>query len=319
MIESVTGYDSDVVLRDGSTLRLRPARPSDEASVRTMFARLSSASLYARFFHIPKLPHLNVSSLLGADPDRAFTLIGELHGEPCALAGYTRDPLKPDHAEVAFVTSDAIQGRGVATRMLEILAEIARRHRFRRFEAYVLAGNDRMMRVFLDSGFAVEQQLEGGVFHVVLELDRTAGFEARAAARSEAAATASVQAFLAPRSVAVIGASRDRGKIGSEILHNLVTARFTGRLAAIHPSAATIGSTPCYRSVAGIPHDVDLAVICVPAESVSAVVDDCIAKPVRAIVIISAGFGETGAAGRDHGCARVPAPHVRGVGSPRAC
>ena len=111
MIESVTGYDSDVVLRDGSTLRLRPARPSDEASVRTMFARLSSASLYARFFHIPKLPHLNVSSLLGADPDRAFTLIGELHGEPCALAGYTRDPLKPDHAEIAFVTGSRFLAR----------------------------------------------------------------------------------------------------------------------------------------------------------------------------------------------------------------
>ena len=299
MTRIATGYEFDVVLRDGSTLRLRPAHPADEAAVRAMFARLSPDSLYSRFFRIPKLPLLDVASLLHADPDRAFTLIGELRGEASALAGYTRDPHRPDHAEVAFVIGDTLQGRGIATRMLEILAEIARHHRVRRFEAYVLAGNDRMMRVFLDSGFAVEQQLEAGVFHVVLDLDRSVGFEARAAVRSETAATASVQAFLAPRSVAVIGASRDRGKIGSEILHNLVAAGFTGQLAAVHPKSATIDTTPCYQSVASIPHDVDLAVICVPAPQVSDVVDDCIAKRVRAMVIISAGFAETGAAGRD--------------------
>ena len=149
---------------------------------------------------------------------------------------------------------------------------------------YVLANNDRMMRVFVDSGFAIEQQLEAGVFHVVLDLDRTAGFEARAAARSETAATASVQAFLAPRSVAVIGASRERGKIGSEILHNLVSAGFTGRLFVVHPSAAEIDGVPAVRRLDEIPGDVDLAVICVPASQVSGVVDDCIAKRVRALV-----------------------------------
>jgi acetyl coenzyme A synthetase (ADP forming)-like protein len=299
MTHTSTAYEFDVVLRDGSTLRLRPARPSDERSVRTMFARLSPESLYSRFFRIPKLPHLDVSGLLLSDPDRSFTLIGEARSETCALAGYARDPHAPDRAEVAFVISDALQGRGIATRMLETLAGVAREHRIRRFDAYVLASNEPMMRVFLDSGFAIEQQLDAGVFHVVLDLDRTAGFEARAAARSEAAATASVQGFLAPRSVAVVGASRDRGKIGSEILHNLVTAGFTGRLVAVHPTAAAIGNTPCFRTVAGIPHDVDLAVIAVPAAHVSEVVDDCLSKPVRAMVIISAGFAETGAAGRD--------------------
>jgi acetyl coenzyme A synthetase (ADP forming)-like protein len=282
-----------------------------------MFAKLSPESLYSRFFRIPKLPHLDVSGLLQADPDRAFTLIGETRSEACALAGYTRDPHAPDRAEVAFVIGDALQGRGIATRMLETLADIAREHRIRRFDAYVLAGNEPMMRVFIDSGFAIEQQLDAGVFHVVLDLDRTAGFEARAAARSEMAATASVQAFLAPHSVAVIGASHDRGKIGSEILQNLVAAGFTGRLVAVHPSATAIGSTPCYRTVAAIPHDVDLAIICVPARHVSDVVDDCIGKPVRAMVVISAGFAETGAAGRDLEesiVARIRAAGIRLVG-----
>jgi acetyl coenzyme A synthetase (ADP forming)-like protein len=288
----------DVVLRDGSTVRLRPAQPTDEAAVRAMFSRLSPESLYSRFFRIPKLPKLDVSGLLQADPDSAFTLVAESRGEACALAGYTRDPRRLDRAEVAFVTGDALQGRGVGTRMLEALADVARAHQIRQFDAYVLSDNDRMMRVFVDSGFAIEQQLDAGVFHVVLDLDRTAGFEARAAARSETAATASVQAFLAPRSVAVIGASRERGKIGSEILHNLVGAGFTGRLFAVHPRASSIDGVPAFRTVGGIPEDVDLAVICVPARHVSGVVDDCIARGVRALVIISAGFAETGAAGR---------------------
>ncbi len=273
---SVDGVD--VVLRDGSTVRLRPAKPSDEAAVRAMFGRLSTESLYARFFRIPKLPTLDVSGLLHADPDRAFSLVAESRGLACALAGYVRDPQLPDRAEVAFVTGDALRGRGIGTRMLEALADVARAHRIQQFDAYVLADNNRMMRVFVDSGFAIERQLEAGVFHVTLDLNRTAAFEARAASRSETAATASVQAFLAPRSVAVIGASRERGKIGSEILHNLVGAGFTGRLFAVHPQASSIDGVPAFRTVSEIPGDVDLAVICVPARHVSGVVDDCIAQ-----------------------------------------
>lgn len=288
----------DVVLRDGSTVHLRPAQPADETAVRSMFSRLSTESLYSRFFRIPKLPHLDVSGLLHADPDQAFSLVAESKGEACALAGYTRDPHVPERAEVAFVTSDALQGRGIGTRMLETLADIARAHRIQRFDAYVLTNNHRMMGVFIDSGFAIDQQLEAGVFHVVLDLDRTAEFEERAAARSETAATASVQAFLAPRSVAVIGASRERGKIGSEILHNLVSAGFTGRQSVVHPSAVEIDGVPAVRRLDEIPGDIDLAVICVPASHVSDVVDECIARRVRALVIISAGFGETGAEGR---------------------
>jgi acyl-CoA synthetase (NDP forming) len=84
----------------------------------------------------------------------------------------------------------------------------------------------------------------------------------------------------------------------SEILHNLVAGGYTGRLAAVHPSATSIDGVPAYPRVTAIPHDVDLAVICVPRARVSAVVDDCIAKGVRALVIITAGFSETGPQGR---------------------
>jgi acetyl coenzyme A synthetase (ADP forming)-like protein len=104
--------------------------------------------------------------------------------------------------------------------------------------------------------------------------------------------------FFEPKVVAVVGASRERGKIGAEILHNLIDGDFTGRLVAIHPSASSVQGVAAYPRVTAVPEAVDLAVITVPCAHVSDVVDDCIVQGVSALVIISAGFGETGPAGR---------------------
>jgi len=119
-----------------------------------------------------------------------------------------------------------------------------------------------------------------------------------AAARSHAAATASMKTFFKPRTVAVIGANRARGTIGSEILHNLVAGAFSGRLFVVHPTASSVEGVPAFPTVTAIPSDVDLAIICVPCASVSATVDECIAKGVKALVVISSGFAETGVSGR---------------------
>ncbi len=105
-------------------------------------------------------------------------------------------------------------------------------------------------------------------------------------------------AFFEPACVAVVGASRERNKIGSEILHNLVATGFTGRLVPVHPSADVIQGLTAYPSMATIPFAVDLAVIVVPAAHVPAAVDECLAKHVPAICIISAGFGECDEDGR---------------------
>ena len=104
--------------------------------------------------------------------------------------------------------------------------------------------------------------------------------------------------FFEPACVAVVGASRQRNKIGSEILHNLVATGFTGVVVPVHPTADTIQGLKAYPRVADIPTPVDLVVIVVPAAQVPAAVDDCLAKQVAAICIISAGFGECGADGR---------------------
>ena len=110
--------------------------------------------------------------------------------------------------------------------------------------------------------------------------------------------TETLACFFEPKVVAVVGASRERNKIGSEILHNLIATGFTGNVIPVHPTAAEIQGRTAYRSVADIPAPVDLAVIVVPAAQVDGAVDDCLAKGVRAICIISAGFAEAGADGR---------------------
>jgi acetyl coenzyme A synthetase (ADP forming)-like protein len=289
----------DIVLRDGSTLHVRAARPDDAAGLRALEERRVPERTYYRLPSVLKHDLIDPARLAALDPDEEFLLVGESGGRVSAAAGYLRDPAAPERAEVSFAIAAALQGRGVGTRMLEILASTAREHGVRWFDAYVLEDNQRMMNMLLDSGFEVDRRLGVGVCRVVLSLAPTADLATRSAERSEEAAAASMKSFFEPKSVAVVGANRERGKIGAEVLQNLVDGGYTGRLAAVHPSARNIRGVPAYRRVGDVPGDVELAIVAVPADRVGGVVDDCVAKNVKAIVVISAGFAETGPAGRE--------------------
>ncbi len=100
-----------------------------------------------------------------------------------------------------------------------------------------------------------------------------------------------------PRALAVIGASRKKGSIGWEILHNIIEYEFNGKVFPVNPHADVIHSIKCFPSVLDIPDPVDLAIIVVPKEEVLRVVDECGRKGVRGLVVITAGFKETGPAG----------------------
>ncbi len=106
-----------------------------------------------------------------------------------------------------------------------------------------------------------------------------------------------LSAILRPRSIAVVGASRHPQSIGREILHNLVRSGFTGPIFPVNPNAASVHSIKCYPSLRAIPDPVDLAVIVVPKEIVPQVVEDAVAKHVRGLVVITAGFREVGEEG----------------------
>ncbi len=296
MINDVT--TTDVVVRDGSTVCLRPFEEHDLDSLRQFLRSLSPASLYFRFLGLPSLNAEQVRDLTTVGGRAAASLVAESCGRIVAFAGFYRDPTAADRAEVAFSVADALQGHGIGMRLLERLAAIARDQGITTFDAYVMGDNRRMLDLFRDSGFAVATGTDQGICHVTVSLSVTDGFSDKAAARSRSAATASMKAFFEPRVVAVVGANRERGKIGSEILHNIVAGGFTGTVVPVHPTAAVVDGLTAYPRVIDIPGTVDLAVIVVPAERVLAAVDDCIAKNVPAICVISAGFGECDAEGR---------------------
>jgi acetyl coenzyme A synthetase (ADP forming)-like protein len=288
---------ADVVLRDGSTVCLRPATESDLDDLLRFFQSLSFDSLYFRFHGVRALRREDLRGLLAVGGQGASLLV-ESGGRIVGFAGFYVDPHAADRAEVAFAVSDALQGHGIGTRLLEHLAGLARESGITTFEAHVLPANDRMLHVFRDLAFEVVTNSLDGLLHLVISLSVTARFEDQAAARSQAAAVASMQAFFAPRVVAVIGANRERGKIGSEILHNLVASGFTGTIVPVHPEATELEGLPACRRILDVQDTVDLAIVVVPAPQVLSVVDDCLARKVRAICVISAGFSECDADGR---------------------
>ncbi len=199
---------------------------------------------------------------------------------------------------MALAISDAYQGRGLGTILVGQLAEAANQHGIREFEARVLQQNHRMIQVFRESGFPVDVGYDRGEIAVAFPTSLSPEAIERFERREQTASLAAMEGFLAPRSVAVIGASRSRGTIGGEVFHNLVTTGFEGPVYPVNPGAQVVQFVVAYRTVGDIPGPVDLAVIVVPASLVVDVARQCGEKGVRALVVISSGFAEAGQEGR---------------------
>jgi len=200
-------------------------------------------------------------------------------------------------AEVAFAVADAWQQYGIATIMLAHLASAAEEHGISVFTADVLPANHRMIQVFRDSGFPLAQRAGEGVIELEMPTSRFQQTRERFEQREHSAAVAAVELFLRPRSVAVIGASREPGTVGGELLHNLGQGGFQGSVYPVNRSAASVQGLRAYSSIGELPAPVDLAVIAVPAAEVGAVARECAAAGTRALLVISAGFAEIGAEG----------------------
>ncbi len=292
--------EADVVLRDGSTIHVRPIRPTDRDALLRLFLGMSPESRALRFHGGVSDDFLAEAAGRLADVDYAsrFGLVavgpgGEIVGHACYTA------TGPHRAEVAFAVADAYQGRGLGTILLGQIAEVGAANDIREFEAGVLPENYRMIDVFRESGFAVEVHAHRGGIHVVFPTSLSEEARRRFEERERTAAVNALQAFFAPRGVAVIGASRRRGTIGGEVFHNLLAYGFRGPVYAVNPAAREVQGQPAYPRVTDIPGPVDLAVIVVPAAAVVPVAEECARKGVRALVVISSGFAEVGPAGRE--------------------
>ena len=110
-------------------------------------------------------------------------------------------------------------------------------------------------------------------------------------------AASSVDPIFRPKSVAVIGASRQKHSIGWEILHNLLVCEFQGEVAPVNPATPVVHSLRCYTSVEEIPNPVDLAIIVTPSRYALDAVESCGRKGVKGVIVITAGFKEVGEAG----------------------
>ncbi|MEU6925379.1 GNAT family N-acetyltransferase [Streptomyces sp. NPDC046631] len=304
-------WEADVVLRDGGTARIRPITTDDAERLVSFYEQVSDESKYYRFFApYPRLSDRDVHRFTHHDYVDRVGLAVTVGGEFIATVRYDRidERGRPasapaDEAEVAFLVQDAHQGRGVASALLEHIAAVARERGIRRFAAEVLPANNKMIKVFRDAGYTQQRSFEDGSVHLTLDLEPTAESLAVQRGREQRAEARSVQRLLAPGSVAVIGVGRTPGGVGRTVLRNVLGAGFTGRAYAVNRSfaadQATVDGVPAHRSIGEIGEPVDLAVVAVPADRVPEAVADCGEHGVQGLVVLSAGYAEWGAEGRE--------------------
>ncbi|MFF5006528.1 GNAT family N-acetyltransferase [Streptomyces phaeochromogenes] len=302
-------WEADVVLRDGGTARIRPITADDADRLVSFYEQVSDESKYYRFFApYPRLSAKDVHRFTHHDFVDRVGLAATVGGEFIATVRYDRinaDGLPAsspaDEAEVAFLVQDAHQGRGVASALLEHIAAVARERDIRRFAAEVLPANNKMIKVFTDAGYQQKRHFEDGVVRLEFDLEPTDRSLAVQRAREQRAEGRSVARLLAPGSVAVIGAGRTPGGVGRSVLDNLREAGFTGRLYAVNGALQEkeLGGVAAYSSVRDIPEPVDLAVVAVRAERVPEVVAECGEHGVQGLVVVSAGYAESGPEGRE--------------------
>jgi acyl-CoA synthetase (NDP forming)/RimJ/RimL family protein N-acetyltransferase len=288
-------WEADVVASDGRTVHLRPIVPADADALLAFHSRLSERTRYLRYFGpYPRIPDRDLHRFTHVDHHSRAALVAVLGDDIIGVGRYEGLGPESTSAEVAFVIEDAHQGRGLGTILLEHLAAAARERGLRRFTAEVLAENRAMVRIFLDAGYQVSREFDSGVLHLEFDIDPTEQSIAVGRAREHRAEARSMHNVMHPRSVAVIGASSDRTKIGHAVLRNLLAADPPWPVYPVNPEHRSVRGVRAYRSVTEIPDDVDLAVVTVPPASVDDVVDDCLAKGVRALVVVTSGLVEPG-------------------------
>lgn len=328
-------WEADVVASDGRIVHLRPILPADADALVRFHESLSERTRYLRFFGpYPRISPRDLVRFTTVDHRSRAAFICLLGDEIIAVGRYEGIPGDggpgattgtPDlgSAEVAFVARDSHQGRGLGSILLEHLAAAARENGLHRFEAEVLVENHAMVRVFRQAGYQVSRAFSEGVLHLEFDIDPTEASRAVRDAREQRAEARSVHNVLHPASVAVIGASADPSKIGNAVFANLLRGEFTGPVFPVNPEARSVRGVRAYASVTDIPDEIDLAVVAVPAAGIDEVMDSCLSKGVKALVVLSAGFADAGEGGTDaqrrlvtearaHGM-RVVGPNALGV------
>jgi len=296
------GRDSGtLVLRDGSRLQLSRCLAEDAEKINAFLDRLPagdraevSASLSRKEKDLPPFVELLAEHGAGA----AFMVQDENQEQVSAIGAYRLLGGLRDTASIAIAVAPPLRKMGIASLLLERLALHAARHGVGRIVGFSQAGNRPLIELFRSAGFEADVRQDGDSASFLISTRPSAEVEASHQVSTRTFTAASLRPLFFPRSVAVVGASRDPASIGYRLLECLFRGDFNGPVYPVNPKAEYVLSTRAYPSIEAIGHPVDLAVVVVPAALVSEVVDSCAAVGVHALIVISAGFAEIGDEGR---------------------
>jgi acetyl coenzyme A synthetase (ADP forming)-like protein len=280
-------------LSDGTAVSVRKGGRGDWARLARLVSEVPPDSLDARFVGAKGSPGSLAEGLLRGKG--RFCLLAVRGREAVAFADYL--VTGGDAAEAGLVVSPALQGKGLGKALLTRLAADAAAAGVKAFDVDIRAKDYRIMDYVKRLGFPVQASILPGRIRVTFPTSTTRAAVEAFEQRAVKTATASVSHFFRPRSVAVIGASREKGSIGGELFRNLIDTGFNGPVYPVNRGADVVQSVAAYKSVLDCPGPVDLAFVVVPARFAVDVAKECAEKGVKAMVVISSGFAETGAEG----------------------
>lgn len=293
------GYD--VIAADGAVLQLRLVRPEDGPALEDLFHRLSRRTAYQRFLSASPVAAAEYVASLSDPAQTLDAVLASSRGVVVAVGSIHE--VTPATAEVAMVIDDAHQGQGVGTLLLEDLVARGRARGLRELVALTLRSNVQMLQVFRDLGLPLRTEPEGDTVGVTVDLQASSALEEALAHREAAAAAASVQRLLRPRSVVVLGTRGHRSDLGQQLLRRLRRSGFTGTVHAVNRCGDEEGPGPP-------PLPADLAVVAVAPGQELAAARSCAASGAGAIVVLGPAVEDNG-----HGAAAAArARELRRIG-----
>ena len=277
----------DVLLRDGSTLRLQAPGRADYEDIRAFYEQLSPRSSYFRFHGIGRADLVARAAVESSGIGRV-SLIARHGGRVIAACSY-EGLREPGVAEIALAVADGEQRRGIGTRMLEQLAAIGAERGVRRFDAAVLSENRVMLwRVsecrLCDQASGFRKELD-----VSVDITPAEAVVQRIDQRDHFAALASLRPILAPSSVAVVAPADKPGSIGRELVENISNGGFGGEVELVNPGGAVVSAERSVRTLRELEFAPDLVILAVEGEAVLDFAAEAAAKGARALLAVPAG------------------------------
>lgn len=311
-------WEADVVLRDGTPAHVRPILPRDRVALQEFHVAQSERSIYMRFFAaMERLSDRDLTRFTETDNvDRVAIVATTTRDGIEAIVGVARfDRIEEDEAEVAFNISDHIQGRGLGSVLLEHIAAAAREVGIRKFYAEVLPQNGRMLSVFREAGYSQAQHEDDGIVEVTVDLHPTEESIRVMAQREHHAESVSMKKLFSPRRILVVASLTDEptpeeirfaqgalasgiGVKGEEPVHVLgLSPVYIRDAQKSHGKADNFIHHTSLEALVSSGQTFDIAMLAVTDTAVAPLLTELAKLQVRGVVLLSAGFAESGEGG----------------------